>query len=227
MGIDVVIESTGFFRTKEKAELHIKAGAKKVIISAPAQGEMPTIVYGVNHKILKAEDTIISCASCTTNCVTPLTYVLDKEFGIKEGLMTTVHAATNDQRVLDLPHNDPRRGRSVFGNIIPTHTGAAVAVGKVLTNLAGKLDGMALRIPSITGSIVDLTVKLNTKVTVEEVNAAVKKYTNDTLSEAMDYNTQPIVSADIIGSNYGSIFDATLTHVIEDEDGEQLVKVFA
>ena len=226
LGIDLVVESTGFFRTKEKAQAHITAGAKRVVISAPAQGEMPTIVYGVNHQTVTEQDTIISCASCTTNCATPVAYALDKEFGIKNGLLTTVHAATNDQKILDLPHLDPRRGRAVFSNIIPTHTGAAVAVGKVLPHLLGKLDGKALRIPAITGSIVDLTLTFKKPATVEKINDVLKKYAHGELSEAMSYNTAPIVSSDVKGSFYGSIFDATLTQVIDTAEG-QLVKVFA
>ncbi len=226
LGVDIVIESTGFFRTKEKAQLHIDAGAKKVVISAPASGEMPTIVFGVNHKELTKEDTIISGASCTTNCLVPLVYVLNKEFGLKRGLMTTIHAATNDQRILDLPHSDLRRGRSVFNNIIPTDTGAAIAVGKVMPEMNGKLDGYSLRIPAVTGSIVDLTCELEKNVTAEEINQAMEKYAKGYLSKTMEYNDQPIVSTDVYGSSFGSIFDATLTKVIE-TDGKQMVKVFS
>lgn len=223
LGIDVVIESTGFFRTKEQAGLHLKAGAKKVVISAPASKDIKTIVYNVNHNILTKEDKIISGASCTTNCLAPVVNVLDKEYGVVKGNMTTVHAATNDQRLLDLPHSDLRRGRAVFGNIIPTSTGAAVAVGLVLPHLNGKLDGAALRIPAITGSIVDLTVELKKDVTVEDVNKAMKKASNETLA----YSEDPIVLTDVIGETHGSIFDATLTKVMNVKDTKQLVKVFA
>lgn len=229
LGIDLVIESTGFFRTKEKASLHLKAGAKRVVISAPAQGDVKTIVYGVNHKDITADDLIISAASCTTNCATPVIYALDKEFEINHGLLTTVHAATNDQRILDLVHTDPRRGRSVFSNIIPTHTGAAVAVTKVLPHLAGRLNGIALRIPAITGSIIDVTLELKTKnLTVEQINAAIKKYANSNeLCSTLEYNDKPIVSTDVRGSIYGSVFDATITQILTGVDGRQLVKVFA
>ncbi len=226
LGIDLVIESTGIFRTKEKANMHIEAGAKKVVISAPASGDLKTIVYGVNHKELNSEDKIISGASCTTNCLVPVSYVLEKEFGIVKGLMTTVHAATNDQKILDLPHVDLRRGRAVFSNIIPTHTGAAVAVAKVLPQLDGKLDGFALRIPSITGSVVDLTVELKKDVTVEEVNAAMEKYANAELNRVLEYNKDAIVSVDVKGSSYGSIFDSTTTKVMT-VDNKQLVKILA
>ncbi len=227
LNVDVVIESTGFFRTKEKAGLHLEAGAKKVVISAPASGAMPTIVYGVNHKTLTAEDKIISCASCTTNCLVPVTYVLEKEYGIKKGFMTTVHASTNDQKILDFPHSDFRRGRSCYGNIIPTNTGASVAAGKVLPAIAGKIDGIALRIPSITGSLVDLSVELKQTVTVEEINAKMAEYSQGCLKGVMEYETQPIVSSDVIGSHYGSIFDSTLTRITNTEEAGQLVKVFA
>ncbi len=221
--IDLVIESTGFFRKKETAGLHIQAGAKKVVISAPASGDVKTIVYNVNHKILTKKDEIISGASCTTNCLAPVVNVLDKTFGIVKGNMTTIHAATNDQRLLDLPHNDLRRGRAVFGNIIPTSTGAAAAVGLVLPQLNGKLDGAALRIPAITGSIVDLTVELSKKVTVESINAAMKKAANETLA----YNEDLIVLKDIVGETHGSIFDSTLTKVMDVPKTKQLVKVFS
>ncbi len=221
--IDLVIESTGFFRTQETAGLHLTAGAKKVVISAPADEKTKTIVYNVNHKILTKTDKIISGASCTTNCLAPVVNVLDKEFGVVKGNMTTVHAATNDQRLLDLPHSDLRRGRAVFGNIIPTSTGAAQAVGLVLPQLNGKLDGAALRIPVITGSIVDLTVELKKSVTVEKINSAMKKYENETLA----YCEDPIVLADVVGETHGSIFDATLTKVMDVKGTKQLVKVFA
>lgn len=227
LDIDLVIESTGFFRTRAKAQLHLDAGAKKVIISAPASNDMPTIVYGVNHEMLTSEDKIISGASCTTNCLVPVVYVLDKEFGLKKGLMTTIHAATNDQKILDLPHVDYRRGRAVFDNIIPTSTGAAIAVGRVLPKLNGLLDGIALRIPSPIGSIVDLSVELNQNVTSEQINSAFKKYACDKLKGVLKYNCDPIVSSDVIGSSYGSIFDATLTKVLTDKNDHQMVKLFS
>ena len=175
---------------------------------------------------LQADDEIISGASCTTNCLVPVVHVLEKEFQIKKGFMTTIHAATNDQRVLDLPHRDLRRGRSVLGNIIPTSTGAAIAVGLVLPQLNGKLDGVAMRIQSKSGSIVDLAVQLHHKTTVAEINAKMKHYAETSLKRVLEYNTEPIVSCDTIGSSYGSIFDATLTKILE-VDGQQLVKVYA
>ncbi|WP_434337647.1 type I glyceraldehyde-3-phosphate dehydrogenase [Mycoplasma capricolum] len=225
--IDLVVESTGFYTDKEKASAHIKAGAKKVIISAPATGDLKTIVYGVNHKSLTSDDVIISGASCTTNCLTPFTKALDDAFTIKKGFMTTVHAVTNDQRLLDLNHKDLRRGRAAAWNIIPSTTGAAKAVSLVLPHLKGKLDGYALRVPTITSSITDLTVEFETQnLTIDQINNAVKKaLQEDTdLAQAMKYETKPIVSSDVIGSKYGSIFDATLTKVM-DVDGKQLVKV--
>ncbi len=225
LGIDIVIECTGRFTSKEKAEKHIKAGAKKVVISAPASGDVKTIVYNVNHEILDGSETVISAASCTTNCLAPIAKVLNDEFGIVKGYMTTVHAYTNDQSILDLPHSKgiySRRGRAAAANIVPSSTGAAQAVGLVLPELNGKLDGVALRVPTITGSIVDLVVQLKKYTTVEEINAAVKKASNETLG----YTEDPIVSSDVIGSRYGSVFDALSTKTME-VDGEQMVKVFA
>ncbi|AXF95886.1 type I glyceraldehyde-3-phosphate dehydrogenase [Spiroplasma phoeniceum] len=223
LGIDVVVESTGFFADRAGASKHLTAGAKKVLISAPAKGtDVKTIVYNVNHKEIKKEDTIISGASCTTNCLAPMAKVLYEEFGIEKGYMTTVHAVTNDQRLLDLAHDDLRRARAAFSNIVPTKTGAAAAVALVLPQLEGRFDGMALRVPTITGSIVDLAVELKKTTTVEEINNAMKA----AASETFGYNTQPIVSSDIIGETHGSIFDATLTKIIE-RDGKQLVKVYA
>lgn len=218
--VDVVIECTGFFRTKDKAEKHIKAGAKKVIISAPAKGDMKTVVYNVNHEILDGSETVLSGASCTTNCLAPVAKVLNDKFGLVEGLMTTIHAYTNDQRLLDAPHSDLRRARAAAQNIVPTTTGAAVAVGLVLPELNGKLDGGAMRVPTMTGSLVDLTVRLEKDVTAEEVNAAMKEAANETLG----YTEEPIVSSDIIGCKFGSLFDAGCTKVIE-VDGKQMVKV--
>jgi len=220
LDVDVVIEATGFFRTKEAAEKHITAGAKRVIISAPAKGDMKTIVYNVNDNILDGSETVLSGASCTTNCLAPVAKVLNDEFGLVKGLMTTIHAYTNDQNTLDGPHADLRRGRTAAQNIVPTTTGAAVAVGLVLPELKGKLDGGAMRVPTMTGSLVDLTVELGKKVTVEEINAAMKAASNDTLG----YTEDPIVSTDIIGLQNGSLFDAGCTTIVEVE-GKQMVKV--
>lgn len=222
LGVDVVIESTGRFTKKEQAQAHIDAGAKKVVISAPATGDLKTIVYNVNHKNLTKDDIIISGASCTTNCLAPVVHFLEQEYGIVKGWMTTVHAATNDQRLLDLEHSDFRRGRSALSNIVPAHTGAAAAIGLVIPSVNKKLDGTAMRIPLIDGSIVDLTVELKQKVSAEEINNLMKKSAN----ESYGYNVDPIVSTDILGSRFGSIFDSTLTKVM-DVDGKQLVKVFA
>lgn len=225
LGIDVVFECTGKFTSKEKAEAHIDAGAKKVIISAPAKGDVKTIVYGVNEETLDGNETIISAASCTTNCLAPVVNVLNNEFGIKKGFMTTVHAYTNDQTVLDVAHKKgakSRRGRAAGANIIPTSTGAASAIGKVIPSLNGKLDGSALRVPVTTGSIVDLTLELNTKVTKEEVNLVLKNNANETLG----YTEDPIVSSDVIGETHGGVVDSLLTNVLE-KDGTQLVKVVA
>ena len=220
LNVDVVIESTGFFRTKELAEKHITAGAKRVLISAPAKGDMKTVVYNVNDDILDGSETVLSGASCTTNCLAPIAQVLDKEFGLVKGLMTTIHAYTNDQVTLDGPHSDLRRGRAAASNIVPTTTGAAVAVGLVLPQLKGKLDGGAMRVPTITGSLVDLTVELGKEVTAEEINAAMKAAANETLG----YTEDPIVSTDVIGIEYGTLFDAGCTKVLEVE-GKQMVKV--
>lgn len=222
LGIDVVIESTGRFTDKEKAQAHIDAGAKKVVISAPAKGDLKTIVYNVNHDTLEQNDVIISGASCTTNCLAPIVDVLEKEFGIVKGWMTTVHAATNDQRLLDLEHSDFRRGRSALVNLVPASTGAAAAIGLVIPSVKGKLDGTAIRVPVITGSIIDLTVELKKEVNEQEINEVMNKHKN----ESLGYNVDPIVSTDIIGSSFGSIFDATLTKVIS-VDGKQIVKVFS
>ena len=225
LDIDVVFECTGKFTSKEKAEAHISAGAKKVIISAPAKGDLKTIVYGVNEETLDGSETIISAASCTTNCLAPVVNVLNNEFGIKKGFMTTVHAYTNDQTVLDVAHKKgakSRRGRAAGANIIPTSTGAASAIGKVIPSLNGKLDGSALRVPVTTGSIVDLTLELNTKVTKEEINLVLKNNANETLG----YTEDPIVSSDVIGETHGGVVDSLLTNVLE-KDGTQLVKVVA
>ncbi len=222
--IDVAVESTGFFTSKEGAEKHIKAGAKKVAISAPASGGIKTIVYSVNDGIMDKNDTIISGASCTTNCLAPIVNAIDKEFKITSGLMTTIHSYTGDQKLVDAPHSDLRRARAGAVNIIPTSTGAAAAVGLVLPHLDGKLDGMAMRVPTITGSVVDLTFEVEAKnVTVEQINASVKKMA----SASLEYVTDPIVSTDVIGSAAGSLFDAELTRVITDKNGKQMFKVIA
>ncbi len=219
LDIDVVIESTGFFTSKTGSEAHITAGAKKVVISAPS-GDMKTIVYSVNHQTLSAADQIISAGSCTTNCLGLMADVLDKEFGIKSGLMTTIHAFTNDQNTLDAPHRDLRRARAASASIIPSTTGAAKAIGLVLPQLEGKLDGAAQRVPTITGSSTELTVTLKHHATIEAINQVMKEAAN----ESFAYNEDLIVSADIIGSTYGGIFDATQTKIIGLDD-EQLVKI--
>ncbi len=209
--VDVVLECTGFFADKDKASAHLKAGARKVVISAPATGDLKTIVFNVNHNILDGSETVISCASCTTNCLAPMADVLDKKFGIAVGLMTTVHAYTNDQNTQDSPHpkGDLRRARAAAQNIVPNSTGAAKAIGLVLPNLKGKLDGNAQRVPTLTGSLTELNCILNKKTNVEEVNAAMKAAAN----ESFGYNEDEIVSSDIIGIHYGSLFDATQTKV--------------
>ncbi|MFM2395038.1 MAG: hypothetical protein RLZZ546_3021, partial [Bacteroidota bacterium] len=209
--VDVVLECTGFFTSDEKAALHIKAGAKKVVISAPATGDLKTIVFNVNHKTLDGTETIISCASCTTNCLAPMAQVLNDKFGIVNGMMTTVHAYTNDQNTQDAPHakNDLRRARAAAQNIVPNSTGAAKAIGLVLPELKGKLDGSAQRVPTLTGSLTELTVILGKKTTVEEINASMKAASN----ESYGYTEDEIVSSDIIGISFGSLFDATLTKV--------------
>jgi glyceraldehyde 3-phosphate dehydrogenase len=219
--VDVVIESTGFFADKDKAEAHIKAGAKRVVISAPATGDLKTVVFNVNHNILDGSETIISCASCTTNCLAPMAKVLNDKFGIITGIMSTIHAYTNDQNTLDAPHpkGDLRRARAAAANIVPNSTGAAKAIGLVLPELKGKLDGGAQRVPVITGSVTELYSILEKTVTVEEVNAAMKAASN----ESFGYNTDEIVSSDIIGITYGSLFDATQTKVQTIGD-KQLVK---
>ena len=224
LGVEIVLEATGFFRTKEKAELHLQAGAKKVVITAPGGSDVPTIVFNTNHKILTGKETVISGASCTTNCLAPLADAMNKNFGIVEGLMSTIHAYTGDQNTLDAPHRkgDFRRARAAAESIIPNTTGAAKAVGLVLPELNGKLDGSAQRVPVKAGSITELFTVLGKNVTVEEVNAAMKAASN----ESFGYTEDPIVSSDVIGMSYGSLFDATLTKVM-DVDGKQLVKTVA
>jgi len=209
--VDVVLECTGFFTDKTRAESHLKAGAKRVVISAPATGDIKTIVFNVNHNLLDGSEKVISCASCTTNCLAPMAQVLDEKFGIANALMTTIHAYTNDQNTQDAPHpkGDLRRARAAAQNIVPNTTGAAKAIGLVLPNLKGKMDGTAQRVPVLTGSLTEVTSILNKKVTVDEVNAAMKAATN----ESFGYTTDEIVSSDIIGMTYGSLYDATQTRV--------------
>ena len=225
LGIDVVMECTGFFTDKEKSMAHIKAGAKKVIISAPAKGDLKTIVYNVNHETLTGDEQIISAASCTTNCLAPVVDVIDKKFGIVKGYMTTVHAYTNDQATLDIAHKKgikARRGRACAANIVPASTGAASAIGKVCPNLDGKLDGMAMRVPVSTGSVIDLVLELNTKTTKDDINNLFKESQNETLQ----YTEDPIVSSDVIGRRFGSLVDGLSTNILE-VDGKQLVKIVA
>ncbi len=225
LDIDVVFECTGLFTSDEKAMAHINAGAKKVIISAPAKGDLKTIVYNVNHETLTGDEKIISAASCTTNCLAPVVDVLDRTFGITKGYMTTVHAYTNDQATLDVAHKKgikARRGRACAANIVPASTGAASAIGFVCPNLKGKLEGVAMRVPVSTGSVVDLVLELGTNVTVEDVNNALKAAQNETLK----YTDDPIVSSDVIGRRCGSLVDGLSTNVLETENG-QLVKVVA
>ncbi len=223
--IDEVFECTGKFTDKEKAMAHINAGAKKVIISAPAKGDLKTIVYGVNEDILDGTEQIISAASCTTNCLAPVIKVLNDEFKIVKGYMTTVHAYTNDQSLLDVAHKKgakSRRGRAAAANIVPSTTGAASALGLVIPDVVGKLDGSALRVPVTTGSVVDLTIELERNTNVEEINNLFKVKANQTLG----YTEDPIVSSDVIGSQFGGIVDGLLTSILE-SDGKQLVKVIA
>ena len=223
LNIDVVFECTGLFTSEEKAMAHINAGAKHVIISAPAKGDIKTIVYNVNHETLTGDEKIISAASCTTNCLAPVVDVLDKEFGINKGYMTTVHAYTNDQVTLDVAHKkgiNARRGRACAANIVPTSTGAASAIGKVCPNLDGKLEGTAMRVPVPTGSVVDLVLELGRNTTTEEINEVLKNAQNETLK----YTEDPIVSSDVIGRRCGSLVDGQLTSIVE-VDGKQLVKV--
>ena len=217
LGVDVVVEATGFFLTREKLQGHITAGAKKVILTVPPKDEIDAmIVMGVNDGELKPEHRIVSNASCTTNCLAPIAKILDDGFGIEEGVMTTVHAYTNDQRLADVPHKDLRRSRAAAENIIPTTTGAARAVGKVLPQLKGKLDGMAIRVPVPDGSIVDLTVRMKRPVTAEEVNGAVRKAADGPMKRIVEYSEVPLVSSDIIGNPHSSIFDALSTRASND-----------
>ena len=215
-GVELVLESTGVFTSREQCMQHITAGAKKVLLSVPPKDAVDAIVVmGVNDDTLKPTDLVVSNASCTTNCLAPLAKVLHESFGIKRGMMTTIHAYTNDQKVLDMPHKDLRRGRAAANAIIPTTTGAARAVGKVLPSLAGKLDGFAMRVPVIDGSVVDLVAELDKTVTKEEINAAVKAAADGALKGILEYCDDPIVSCDIIGNPHSSIFDAALTMVMD------------
>lgn len=213
MGVDLVLECTGIFRSAEQMNLHREAGAKKVLLSAPAKGDVKTVVLGVNDAELSAEDVVASNASCTTNCLAPVAKVLHEKYGIVKGFMTTTHAYTSDQSLQDSPHSDLRRARAAALSIIPTTTGAAKAVGLVLPELKGKLDGFALRVPTPTGSVTDLTVELSKEASAEEINAAIKEAAENELKGILEYTEDPIVSADIVGSKYSSIFDAALTNV--------------
>ena len=225
LDIDLVIECTGKFTKLEDAQKHIEAGAKKVLISAPGKGDMKTIVYGVNDSIIDGSEKIVSAASCTTNCLAPVLNILEKNIGIKKGFMTTIHAYTNDQATLDISHKkgiNSRRGRACAENIIPASTGAASAIGLVIPELKGKLDGMAFRVPTPDGSVVDLTLEVKRKTSIEEINKLFQDNQNDTIKFTMD----PIVSSDILGKKVGSLVDGLLTSIVE-EDNTQLVKVVA
>ncbi|MFC7688173.1 type I glyceraldehyde-3-phosphate dehydrogenase [Ureibacillus sp. GCM10028918] len=223
LDIDVVIESTGRFRSMEEVSKHVQAGAKKAILSAPAKGEMPTYVMGVNHTQYQPSEDVISNASCTTNCLSPVAKVLDEKFGIKRGMMTTIHSYTNDQRILDFPHDDPRRARAGAVSMIPTTTGAAVAVSKVLPQLKGKLDGFSMRVPTPNVSCVDLVVELNNTVTVEDVNNVLKEAAGGELKGILDYNELPLVSIDYNGNPHSSTVDGLSTMVMDNN----MVKVLA
>jgi len=223
LGVEYVIESTGIFTTKEKASKHLKAGAQKVILTAPAKDDVDaTIVMGVNHTSLKAEHLIVSNASCTTNCLAPVAKVLQDRFGIVNGLMTTIHSYTNDQRILDLPHNDLRRARAAAMSMIPTSTGAAKAIGLVIPELKGKLDGVAIRVPTPDGSLVDLCANLCVEVTKEDINSAMNEAANSYLKGYLMYTEEPIVSIDIVGNPHSSIFDSLITYT-----KGKMVKVFS
>lgn len=227
LGVEIVIESTGFFRTREKAMLHIESGAKKVVLSAPAKGKPGadlTVVYGVNHSLYNPrKDEVISTASCTTNCLAPIAKVLNDTFGILNGIMTTIHAYTNDQKILDLPHKDLRRARAAAVNIIPTTTGAAAAVALVIPELSGKLDGIAVRVPVKDGSLVDLVCELRTDASIESVNRAMLEASEGNLKGVLQYSDEPLVSSDIIGNPYSSIFDSLVTKMM----GSRMVKILS
>ncbi|SEJ39975.1 glyceraldehyde-3-phosphate dehydrogenase (NAD+) [Dyadobacter koreensis] len=222
LDIDVVIESTGRFTEKEKAQAHINAGAKKVLITAPATGGVQTIVSGVNNEVINSEDAIFSTASCTTNAIAPVLHILDKEYGIESGYMSTVHAFTADQVLQDAPHRDLRRARAASQSIIPTTTGAAKAIGDVLPNLKGKLDGFSYRVPVVDGSIVDLSLNLSKEVSVQEINDLFKSYAENQLKGVLEYTEEQFVSVDILGNTHSSIVDGTLTRSIG-----KIVKVVA
>jgi glyceraldehyde 3-phosphate dehydrogenase len=216
LGVDVVVEATGVFRSRDQIQKHIDAGAKKVVLTVPSKDEIDnTIVLGVNNEELKASDKIVSNASCTTNCLAPVAKVLNDSFGLKRGLMTTIHAYTNDQAILDLPHSDLRRARAAAVSMIPTTTGAARAVGKVIPALNGKLDGGAVRVPTADGSLVDLVVELEKSTSVEEVNAAMKAAADGPMKGILEYCVDPIVSIDIVGNPHSSIFDSLSTTVMD------------
>ena len=224
LGVDIVIESTGVFSTVEKAGKHLEAGAKKVILSAPAKDNMPTFVMGVNEEKYNPEtDHVVSNASCTTNCLSPVAKVLQDNFGIKRGMMTTIHSFTNDQRILDLPHSDYRRARAASESMIPTTTGAAAAVAKVLPELKGKLDGMAVRVPTPNVSLVDFVAELDKEVTVEELNKVLREASENELNGILEYNELPLVSIDYNGNTASSTVDGQSTMVL----GDNLVKVLA
>ena len=221
LNVDVVLECTGFYTSKEKSMAHIQAGAKKVVISAPAGNDLKTIVFSVNEGTLNADDTIISAASCTTNCLAPMVKVLDDKFGVEKGMMSTIHSYTNDQRILDLPHKDPRRARAAAINIIPTTTGAAKAIGEVMPNLKGSLNGASFRVPTPTGSLTDFVAVLKKDVTVEEVNAAMKEAAEGPLKGILAYSEEALVLQDIVSDPHSCIFDSGFTYVV----GGNLVKV--
>jgi glyceraldehyde 3-phosphate dehydrogenase len=214
MGVDVVLESTGIFTSEEKAGMHLTAGAKKVVISAPATGDIKTVVLGVNENILDGSEKIVSNASCTTNCLAPMVKVLDDLFGVEDGFMTTIHAYTSDQNLQDAPHKDLRRARAAAYSIVPTSTGAAKAVGLVLPHLKGKLNGNAMRVPIPDGSVTDFTVRLKKAATVEEINAAMKAAAESSMKGILEYTEDEIVSIDIVGNTHSCIFDSKLTQVI-------------
>lgn len=225
LGVDLVLECTGKFTARDDAMKHITAGAKKVLISAPGKGEMKTIVYNVNDNILTSDDVIVSAASCTTNCLAPVLNIINKNIGVKKGFMTTVHAYTNDQATLDIAHKKgikSRRGRACAQNIVPSSTGAAKAIGLVIPELLGKLDGNALRVPTADGSVVDLTLELNRNTSVEEIN----KLFMDNQNETIKFTIDPIVSSDCVGKKFGAIVDGLSTSIVE-ADGSQLVKIIA
>ncbi len=225
LGVDLVLECTGLFTSEEKASAHLKAGAKKVLISAPAKGDVKTVVYNVNHNIINSNDTIISGASCTTNCLAPVLDLINKEFGIEKGFMTTVHAYTNDQATLDIAHKKgikSRRGRACAANIVPATTGSASAIGLVIPDLLNKLDGNAVRVPVSDGSLIDVTLELKKNTSIEEIN----KVFENNKSETIDITMDPVVSSDILGKKLGALVDGLSTNVIE-VNGKQLVKILA